>query len=507
MTTLSYNGIVINKNILTKNDIDNIKLDLTVMPICNGQELEDDQFEIFREHDNNLIIPKFYINNLNLHLDLIPQYIENKINLSFIGKLRPHQKIITKKSIKHLKKFGGGIISVGCGSGKTVMALYIAYKLKLRTLIVVHKSFLQEQWIERITQFFSNASVGYIRQNKVEPYKDFVVGMVHSISMRDYDPEIFKGFGMVIYDECHHYGSRVFSNALFKTGAKYVLGLSATPERNDGLTKILHWYMGDFIHKEPPTVNKQVAVKVFKFKANDPKNPFFQTVKMMRKIKKNGAWSLEEQVNITKMITNVCQIPERTDFIIHLINILRTDPDRKIMVIGWTISFIEELKQKTEDIINLDIANGILEENEITVCQYTGKTTPFKRKEAELYGDIIFASYSMAHEGLDIERLNTIILVTPKKDVIQTIGRIMRKQTETHPLIIDIADNLPVFIGQSRFRQKIYKDRKYDIQKFDHTHDINLDLLSQVNSHEDSLDLDQEAKPKFIKFDNTQFLF
>jgi superfamily II DNA or RNA helicase len=114
------------------------------------------------------------------------------------------------------------------GFGKTVMALYLISKLKVKTLIIVHKEFLMNQWKERIAQYIPNCSVGIIKQKKVESNNDIVIASLQSLCMRSYDEDVFKDFGFLIIDECHHVGAQVFSKALFKVNFKYTLGLSAT---------------------------------------------------------------------------------------------------------------------------------------------------------------------------------------------------------------------------------------------------------------------------------------
>jgi superfamily II DNA or RNA helicase len=92
-----------------------------------------------------------------------------------------------------------------------------------------------------------------------------------------------------------------------------------------------------------------------------------------------------------------------------------------------------------------------------------------ERKEAELDGDILFASYSMAKEALDIERLNTIIFATPQKNVIQAMGRIMRKNskdTGIRPLIIDFIDEIRSFSRHYERRKKIYDKCLYKIYNY-----------------------------------------
>jgi superfamily II DNA or RNA helicase len=100
---------------------------------------------------------------------------------------------------------------------------------------------------------------------------------------------------------------------------------------------------------------------------------------------------------------------------------------------------------------------------------YTGKTKKNDRFEAEQYADILFATFHMAQEGLDIERLNTIILATPQPDVNQAVGRVLRKvlaNGDVRPLIVDIVDKLNVFMKQSEKREKFYEKSKYVSQYY-----------------------------------------
>ena len=108
--------------------------------------------------------------------------------------------------------------------GKTVWAEYYG-TMGVKTLIVVHAEFLMNQWKERIEQFVSGAKLGKI-QGKVVKTKDknIVIGMLQTLCKKDFPEDTFKGFGLVIYDECHHLGAEVFSKALLKTNFKYLWG-------------------------------------------------------------------------------------------------------------------------------------------------------------------------------------------------------------------------------------------------------------------------------------------
>src|SRR5690606_21176662 len=144
---------------------------------------------------------------------------------------------------------------------------------KLRTLIIVNKSFLADQWVERINTYITNdkgepIKIGRIQKDRFDQNCDMTIGMVQSITGKDRDyekelgPDIYKQFDMVIVDECHHYASRVFSQFLLKISGKYIIGLSATPERKDGLMKVDHWFMGPIMYYIERKEGNQVLVKM-----------------------------------------------------------------------------------------------------------------------------------------------------------------------------------------------------------------------------------------------------
>ena len=83
--------------------------------------------------------------------------------------------------------------------------------------------------------------------------------------MKEYDEEVFSSFGFVIYDECHHLGAETFSRALLKTGCKYTLGLSATPQEADGLTKVFQWSLGSIVYKINKREEEEVRVECIKY--------------------------------------------------------------------------------------------------------------------------------------------------------------------------------------------------------------------------------------------------
>ena len=143
-----------------------------------------------------------------------------------LGILRDWKKVIEST------KPEGRILTVPCGYGKTVMSLWCASQVGRKTLIVVHKEFLMNQFRSEIERFLPSARIGKIQGTVCDVEdKDIVIGMLQSLVLKDYPKEMFQQFGMVIFDECHHLAAEVFSQVLMFVGCWRMLGLSATPDR------------------------------------------------------------------------------------------------------------------------------------------------------------------------------------------------------------------------------------------------------------------------------------
>ena len=431
----------------------NIKTELTVSP--NGLGNDDIVYRLYKCKKNKYIIPRYW-GVQNIGKPQKEKFYHELRKFKFRGKLRKPQQNIVDKSFKHINKYGGGLISVGCGGGKTVMSLYIACQLKVKTLVIVNKTHLQEQWIERIEEF-TDASIGIIRQNTIDINdKDIVIGSIQSISKKNYGKDVFKKFGFVIYDEAHHVSSKYFSKSLLQTGCKYTLALTATPYRTDGLIKVMHWFLGDCTYKQPLKINKNVIVKKIIYKSD---NKFFTERRM--KIKIRNRW--DSIPNTSGMTTDLCKIKKRTLLQANIIkSIIEQDNRRKILILSGRKDHIKNLKEKFDEIFNNKIP-------EINTCYFHGDLSKKERNFSRQYGDIIFGTYEIAHEGLDIPKLNTILLLTSKKDVKQSVGRILRtilQQGDVKPLIVDFIDDLSVFSNHGDHRTKFYKSVKYDVQEY-----------------------------------------
>ena len=440
-TILCKNGYLIPKNEKFKEQIDLLKKDLVVepyQPYVFSKNNKNIKFNVYQENDEYYCIPKFYglkkfgkptINN---------EITGSEINITFNGELRPLQKEIINKVVPYIKENDGGVLVLPCAAGKTVLSLYLASLFKLKTLVIVHKTFLLNQWKER-AETFTNAKIGIIQQNKIDICdKDIVIGMLQSIARDKYDDEIFKDFGLVIFDEAHHAPSQYFSKALPLIASKLTIGLSATPKRTDRLEKILYWYFGEIMYKSEVEENNKVFVNIINYDIDHEKFKEF--------LMYTG------DVNRPKTINKITTIGRRNKYIIDCLEEILQEEGRKVLILSDRIEHLQTLKNR-------------LDEREITTSDFYIGGMKHKALEKAKLASVIFASYGMASEGLDIPELNTLFMVTSRREVEQAVGRVIRKiNPDIRPLIYDFTDQLPSFVNQCIHRRKLYRKMGFEIK-------------------------------------------
>jgi superfamily II DNA or RNA helicase len=528
-TDLGQKGYTISKSQLTVEQEKKIRNDLTIKPFVMGSPMNNNQhtFPVYRESQNKMYVPHYYgIENFGL-----PKEYKisdgNHIDLEFGGKLRDYQEPVVHKFIDHCitAGFGGGLLELPCAWGKTSGSLYILSKLKRKTLVIVHKEFLLNQWVERIEQFLPTARIGRIQGPTIDINdKDIVIAMLQSLSMKEYPASTFDSFGFTIIDEVHHISSEVFSNSLFKLVTKYMLGLSATMNRKDGTTNVFKMFLGEVIFKGEKKNESTVEVRTITYKVDDEQ--FNEPI-----------LDYKGQVQNSSMISKLCEYNRRTEFIIKVlcdfisvenvdketITNHKTEMDKSVRkcdicnknnnylirntccdcvkycmncmedvekattgkrarvkcpnclkVLKYEQNYIENPYVKPMEQVhvivmaqNLNILHYMYKKcvckNIASVGYYVGGMSEVELKKTEKK-QIVLSSYQMSSEGLDIPTLNAEFLISPKTDIVQSVGRILRaKHAFAGPIIYDFVDTHDVFQRQWLKRKAYYKSQNFKI--------------------------------------------
>jgi superfamily II DNA or RNA helicase len=450
VTNLTSRGYGLLKSEFTPAELAEIRDTLTVKPkVVPGYGAPGEEvgaFPVYRESSTRLYLPKYY----GLQKYGTPEHTNlsagDAVDVPFVGKLRAEQQgpVSLYLEAAHDPLRRGGILSVGCGFGKTVMSISAWATLGRKGLVIVHKDFLLKQWRERIEQYTPTARIGLIKQKRVDiADKDIVLASLQSLSMRDYPDDVFSSFGMVIIDEVHHCGAEVFSQALMKVNFMYAMGLSATPNRKDGLTSVFTWSLGDIVFQasRPP---ESVRVQVRTFSSDDP--AYCEEQYMY-----NG------KPNVSAMINQVCAHAPRTNWIMDdLIALLEKEPLRRVLL----------LSDRRQHLVDLETAIKARFPAR-SVGYYVGGMKEAALKASEGC-DFLLGTFAMSSEGMDVPGLDTLILASPKSDVEQSVGRILRlKESDRRyqALIIDIRDDIGIFANQARKRGQFYKKQNYEIKR------------------------------------------
>jgi superfamily II DNA or RNA helicase len=280
-------------------------------------------------------------------------------------------------------------------------------------------------------------------KQETDPDKyDCTICMIQTLCGKEYSDTTFADYGFTIFDECHHLGAQHFSKTLQKVQTKCMLGLSATPKREDGLTKVFFWFLGEPVYwekqREPDPTVEVVSVLV---KSDDPD---YNTVPR--------DWKGEPVM--ARLLTNILACSERTDEIVRHIKDLCSNADRRVLVLSERIGHLEEIERR-------------LKPAALKISYYIGGMKEKVREEGAVSAQVLLASYAMASEAMNIKTLNSVILASPRKHVEQSTGRILRTRVSERtviPKIIDIVDVHSMYRGQWKKRLTYYRACAYSLK-------------------------------------------
>ena len=442
---LTQKGYSIAKSILSTEQDKWIRNTLTVKPYAPPPyDKAIEAFPVYFESKERYYLPRDWAQKVfgEPDSDTRSEGVSLREDLCFKGKLREEQMPIVNT---FLASDANGLICVPCGYGKTFMAIWLALQIKKRFMVVVHKEFLLSQWKKELEVCVPGIRLGIVQGNlcQIEEEYDGILVMIQTLcsDTRQYNSDTFKNFGFAIFDECHHLGAEFFSRSLLRIQCKHMLGLSATPERTDGLSKIFIWFLGPIAYqikvREP---DETVRVIAYRFESDDisfKKSPVNYKGEIIR----------------ARLLNQIAEFKPRTKYLsIRLANFIKEG--RKLLILSDRREHLSDFET--------ELKSGGIDD----IGYYVGGMKQSALDESEKKS-VILATYTMAAEAMNIPALNTILLSTPKSNIEQSVGRILREKKEARkfsPLIIDVIDHQHHgCIGQYNRRKKFYKACGYKI--------------------------------------------
>lgn len=441
-SVLCNEGLVVNKKQMSRELIVKIKRMLMVSPESNFGNFQQKTWPVYREDSENMYLPFYFCRDfLKISPDIVSFEEKSKFiinnDLKDSINLRNSQEECFKRCISQISNFeyGGGIVQLETGMGKTVISIKLILQSRLKTLVIVNKVELMKQWAKEITRWCPGVKIGIIQGPRFETKGyDVVIGMLQTISIREnITCDSLKDFGMCIIDEVHNVSSEVFSRLMLKVRPRYIFGLTATLKRSDGMEKLIHWYIGDSVYDSSASgssknMKQESLVYSLKYFGDSSK-----TLQL-----KDGTAA------VSSMLTNIGGDKTRNDLLCEIIKkvIDEDGKDRQILVVSDRISQLRYINKKLGSKVSGMFIGGMKEDEIVS------------SKEKQ----ILLGTYALVSEGFNLPKLNCIIFATPRRNITQAIGRIYRKSHETvSPLIIDIVDTFSIFTSQGAARKKVYK--------------------------------------------------
>ena len=396
------------------------------------------------------IARKFYklFKNDVSQINALFAHIRRKTYNSSIS-LREYQK----NAVETALKARNGVLVSPCGSGKSEMGLEIAARISGRTLWIVHTWDLANQILNRaaIRYNISKESYGQIAAGKVNIGDVFTVATVQTLARIDL-AKIQNEFDCIIVDECQHVCSSAdkvtqFEKVITSLCAPYLYGITATPYRADGLERCMFALLGDVIHEVPQSAvaGNTVPVRV-KFIDTGYKPDVDKIT--------DGDGTL----NYAKLISDITENKDRNAVIVG--EIQRAAQNGGVLVLSDRLQHLDTLERVVRNSGQLTARLGI------------ASTKAEKERRARILTDlnngalnVVFATYKLAKEGLDVPNLRTVVFATPQKDkttVIQSAGRVARKADgKEYGTVIDFSDDFGLLRGYEKKRRGYYKKNFY----------------------------------------------
>ena len=422
---------------LSATELEDEKEKLTMQPRA-GFGVPPPAFPAFTVDDQYLRVPRFYGLERFGPAERDERVDGESIDIAFSGTLRPVQEEAREAALTHLQQRSGGVIVVlPCGFGKTVLATQLIASMGRKAAVLVHKAVIRDQWKAAFETFCPGVRVGIVQGKTWEVQGfDVVICMVMTMAKRSYAASEMDAFGVVVCDEAHHLAAPVMGLAMRSFRARRIVGLTATKERPDGLTSLLHYALGPEGFRVERDGGETVSVSVAVY-PNAIKEVLTRDGKPL----------------VSVMLNQLAAHGARNRFIADRTVTMRRN--------GRNILILSDRRGQIDTLHELLVERGVPAEQ---IGFFVGSTKETERA-AQLERPIVLCTYQMANEGLDKRQADPIVFATPKKRIVQAVGRIQRPcDTKQPPLVLDVADDVSLFGSLRWQRQKLYGKEKYKIQ-------------------------------------------
>jgi len=385
------------------------------------------------------------LHEYNSHLELEDLRIPgDPVDVNFFGELTDAQHQVAKVILEH----NNGVIVAPPGFGKTVLGTYLIAARKCSTLILVHRQPLLAQWRSQIGIFLNRdeKSIGQIGGGKRKLTGQVDVAMLQSLSRKNTVDDIVADYGQVIIDECHHLPAISFERILSEIKAKYVVGLTATPQRRDGLQPIIHMQVGPIRFKVDP--RGQLAKRTFEHRLVVRETGFDLPMR-------------ESELTIQEIYSLLAANEKRNEQIID--DVLQAmEEGRSPILLTERKKHLEYLHQRLKGFVR-----------HIVVLQ-GGQSAKVRLKVQEQLASIpideerlLLATGRYIGEGFDDARLDTLFLSLPvswKGTLVQYTGRLHRLHPGKRQVqIVDYVDSkVPMLARMFEKRLSAYRAMGYE---------------------------------------------
>jgi superfamily II DNA or RNA helicase len=410
----------------------------------------------YEETPHHISVPRFYATqHLQCKIEPPVQLLQLTMNtaLRFNGKLedtkvRP-QVAAFHATINQLQSTSGALLVLPPGTGKTNLAIAICLQMRLKVLVLVHTDFLLSQWQKRIQDFVISdpdcpVRIGIIQQDCCEwEHCDFVIASIQSIHSREYPAHTLQ-CGLLVVDEAHHIAASTFSKVLRKISHYYSLGLTATPKRGDGLSPMVEFLLGGRSFEMQVPLNDKVQVNMITYTLGTEKEVKYH----------NGT------LGLSTMVTQLTKDARRNRLLVDIILLLhRKFPTRKGLLLSDRVDHLKQLYSALDPLMAAIITGNV--HTEMTKSERA--RVKKDRDEIQFTKFITLSTYKMFSEAIDFDG-DFLIYATPKVNVEQSSGRIMRGRSSQHnPVIFDVVDPFSAFDVWRWARLNFYKKRGYEI--------------------------------------------